>query len=99
VGFCVVQSLLELVSSEQIANKPELVALYQKEEALHICYKVAYEDRASRLEQAERDLYAMLNMLQSAHEKNVLWQQCYRVFSEHFTIAEDAISHNVTVAP
>jgi hypothetical protein len=88
----VIQRLLELVSPEQITNRTELFAPYQKEDAQHICYKVAYENRTSRLEQAGRDLYEILNLLKPEHKNHELWQQGYRVFSEHFTMVDDALS-------
>ena len=88
----VIQRLLELVSVEQILQNPGFFEPYQKEDAQHLCYRIAYEDRSRRLEQAGCDLLSILNLLQPMHESHEYWKQGYLVFSEHFTLTNDVIS-------
>jgi len=88
----IIQRLLSLVTDDQITNNKDLFAPYQKEDAQHLCYKIAYHDRGTRLEQAGRDLHRMLEMLQKDHEQAEEWQQAFRVFHEHFTMNDQAVT-------
>jgi len=88
----VIQRLLELVSVEQILQNSGFFEPYQKEDAQHLCYRIAYEDRSRRLEQAGCDLLSILNLLQPMHESHEYWKQGYLVFSEHFRLTDDVIS-------
>ena len=92
--FTIIQRLIILASEEDIKGNPTLFEPYQKEDAQHLCYKIKYQDRTSRLEQAGIHLHQMLDLLYTRHGTNELWKQAMQVFTEHFTLVEKAVTIN-----
>ena len=87
----IVHRLHRVLSEEDRGRYEALFGSYVQEDSQHYCYRVSRDEVEGRLQQLGKDLWEMVEALESAYGNEPAYRDAMRVFGEHFRCEEGAI--------
>ncbi len=87
----IIHRLYRTLSEEDRFRHESLFGAYVREDSLHYCYRVTYDEVEGRLQQIGIDLAGMLDVLERTYGQEQSYRDAGRMFGEQFRLEEEAV--------